>query len=402
MTKCRVCQKKIVQFFTLGKMPLVNAFLKKSDFSTEKKFDLSIGFCQTCFLVQLMHNVDPKELFNKYLYFSSVTDSIIDHSKKTADRLIKKLKLTKSSLVMEIGSNDGVHLRFYKQKGIGILGIDPAKNVALEANKKGIKTLPVFFNEKLAKKLVQKKIRADVVYGANVFAHIPTIVDTVKGLKIILKENGTLVFESPYIKGLLENKFDTIYHEHVFYYSLIALQNLFGQVDMEVYDIDFIPMQGGSLRIYVGNKNEHRVSKQVKDLESQEYKDKLDKLSTYMKMGKSVLLLKKDLQNLLKKLKKNKKKIVAYGAPAKGVILLNYFQLKHFIDYLVDRSPAKQGRYVPGVHILIENPQRIIEDKPDYVLILSWNIADEIINQLSRYKKSGGKFIVPIPQVKVL
>lgn len=401
MTKCRACNTQIIEFFSLGDMPLVNAFRKKKD-TKEKKYDLSIGFCPRCYLVQLMEHVSPQEMFEDYVYFSSVSQSVLDHSRKTAEYLSKRLKLTKNSLVIETGSNDGVHLQFYKKKGIQVLGIDPAKNIAKVANEKGIPTLPEFFNLALSKKLASQNKKADLFYGANMFAHVPQIVDFVKGLKTVLKDKGTAVFESPYIEGLLENKFDSIYHEHVFYYSLIALQNLFKETGLEIYDVEFVSMAGGSLRIFVSHPRTYRISPNVTELAKAEKKKGFDNIAIYRKMNARIVELKKNILTLLEQLKKEGKSIAAYSIPAKGVILLNYFDIARYLDFIVDKSPAKQNLYIPGTNMKVFPVEKIIEDNPDYVFIFAWNLALEIIKQLNNYKIQGGKFIIPIPQIKII
>lgn len=402
--KCRSCNQKISIFLSLGKMPLVNSFLKKTEIGKEKKYDLSVGFCPNCYLVQLMKTISPNELFRNYIYFSSTSQTILDHCRKTAQYLAKKLKLNSNSLVLEIASNDGAQLQYFKKLGIKILGIDPAKNIANEANKKGIKTIPEFFNYTFAQKMVRKqKIQTDLVYGANVLAHVPEIVDFVKGVKIILKDNGSAVFEFPYLKGLFENKFDIIYHEHVFYYSLLSLINLFKKGDLEIYDVEQIPMQGGSLRIFVSHPHNFPPSWNLKLLMQQEIKDGFNKISTYKKMNLKVTDLKKKLLNLLKKTKREGKSIAAYSAPAKGNILLNYFGIgKNFLDFIVDRAREKQGLYTPGTHLLVYPPEKIMKEKPDYLLILCWNIANEVMEQLNDYHNKGGKFIIPIPNIQVI
>ena len=383
-------------------MPLVNAFRKKKD-TKERKYDLSIGFCQNCYLVQLMKHVSPQNLFKDYIYFSSTVQSILDHSEKTATYLTKRLRLTKDSLVIEAGSNDGAQLQYFKKLGIQVLGIDPAKNIAKAANEKGIPTIAEFFSFSFAKKLVTAQgIKADLVYGANMFAHIPEIVDFVKGVKIILKQNGTAVFESPYIKGLLENKFDTIYHEHVFYYSLIALQNLYAKAGLEIYDIEFVEMQGGSLRIFLSRPGVYKISQNVKKLAAEEIRFRLNKIDPYKKMNVNIERLKQDIISLLEKLKKEGKSIVAYSAPAKGVILLNYFGVGKYLDFIVDKSKAKQGLYVPGTDMKVFAIDKIMEEKPDYLFVLCWNIVDEVVRQMGEYKKAGGKLIVPIPSIKII
>jgi len=385
-------------------MPLVNSFLKKEKISEEKKYDLNVGFCPKCFLTQLINTLSPEELFRNYIYFSSTSKSFLEHCEKTADYLTKRLNLGSENLVLEIASNDGAQLQYFKQLGIQTLGIDPAENIAEIANKKGIKTIPEFFNFTFAKKLKEKeKIQADLIFGANILAHVPEIVDFVKGVKIVLKPKGTAIFEFPYIKGLIENKFDTIYHEHVFYYSLLALINLFRRADLEIYDVEMTPTQGGSLRIFISHPGKFKISENVKNFINQERKDGFDKIETYQKINENVSKLKSDIVALLEKIKSEGKRIAAYGAPAKGNILLNYFGIdENYLDFIVDKAEAKQGLYTPGTHLFVYPPEKIYQEKPDYLLILCWNIANEVMEQLKDYHDAGGKFIVPVPNIKIV
>jgi len=401
---CRVCNSPLIEFFSLGKMPLVNSFLKKEEIPNEEKFDLSIGLCPKCYLVQLINTVPPEKLFRNYIYFSSTSKLFLEHCKEIAQELVKRLNLGPESLVLEIASNDGAQLQYFKQLDIQTLGIDPAENIAEVANKKGIKTIPEFFNFAFAKKLKEEeKVQADLIFGANVLAHVPEIIDFVKGVKIVLKPKGTAVFEFPYIKGLMENKFDTIYHEHVFYYSLLALRNLFQKADLEIYDVEITFMQGGSLKIFISHPGNFKISANVKTLIIQEIKDGFDKIETYKKINERVSKLKIDIIDLLKRLKAEGKKIAAYSAPAKGNILLNYFGIgKNYLDFTVDKSEAKQGLYTPGTHLLVYPPEKIYEEKPDYLLVLCWNIADEVVEQLKNYHDAGGKFIIPIPKIRIV
>lgn len=401
---CKNCKSSIEPFFTLGKMPLVNNFLKnKEEFSDEEKFDLTVGFCPKCYLVQLTDTVPPGKLFRDYVYFSSTSSSFLKHCEDLAGRLVSRLNLETASLVLEIASNDGAQLRCFKNRGIQILGIDPAKNIAKVANEKGIKTLPKFFNFEFTKKLKKEQgITADLVFGANVLAHVPEIRDFGKGVKEILSPAGTAVFEFPYIRGLLENKFDTIYHEHVFYYSLLALRNLFQAEDLEIYDVEMTPMQGGSLMIFVSHPGKFPVSQNVKKLVDNELKDNFDKIATYKKIGENVGKLKTELVYLLKNLKADGKKIAAYGAAAKGAVLMNYFGIAPYLDFIADKSVAKHGLYTPGTHLTVYSPEKVYQEKPDYLLILPWNIADEIVEQYADFQKTGGKFIVPVPNVKII
>lgn len=350
-------------------------------------------------MVQLINIVPPERLFRDYVYFSSTSSSFLKHCEDVASRFTKKLGLTSRSLVLEIASNDGSLLQFFKKFGIPILGIDPAENIARIANEKGIKTIPEFFNYDLAKKLKEEQgVMADLVFGANVLAHVPGILDFVKGVKIILAPKGTVVFEFPYIRGLMENKFDTIYHEHVFYYSLLALVNLFHAAELEIYDVKMTPMQGGSLMIFASHPSCFVVSQDVKDLADVELQNGFDKIATYQKINKRVNKLKEDLISLLAKLKAEGKKIAAYGAAAKGTVLMNYFNIASYLDFIADKSEAKQGLYTPGTHMLVYPPGKVYQEKPDYLLILPWNIADEIVEQFSDYHKQGGNSLCPYPK----
>lgn len=402
MTHCRSCGHTVKKFFSLGKMPLANAFLHKKDFKSEKLYDLSVGFCPQCYLVQLMKTIDPKILFGNYLYFSSATKTIVEHSKMTATHLIDTLKLNSHSTVIEIGSNDGVHLRFYKKLGMQVLGVDPAVNVANIANNSGIPTVAEFFSNAFAQKLKTQGYLADLIYGANVTAHIPNILDFAHGIKSLLKVRGVAVFESPYIGGLLENKFDTIYHEHVFYYSLISLQNLFAKANLAIFDLEFVHMQGGSLRIYVSHIGAYKTEPRVSTLAEKEKKQGFDTFMTYKSMDKNIRQLRKELITLLQTLKSQHKRIAVYGAPAKGVILLNYFNIKQYLDFIVDKSIVKQGLYVPGVHMEIYSLEKIKKNMPDYLLILPWNISEEIIKSMDTYRCNGGKFIIPVPKILII
>ena len=404
---CRSCKTEIVEFFSLGQMPSINVFLKKEEeFASEKKYNLSVGFCPKCSLVQILDTIPPADLFVDYVYFSAVSTQFLEHCKENATYLTEKLHLSPESLVLEIASNDGSQLQAFKDLGIPVLGVDPAKNIAKVANERGIKTIDEFFSYGLAKKLKEEQhIQADLIFGANVLAHVEGIVDFVKGVKELLKPKGTAVFEFPYAKGLIENKFDVIYHEHVFYYSLIALIHLFKTADLEIYDVKMTPMQGGSLMFFASHTGAFPIHQNVKDLVAKEIESGFDKLETYQKMSENVLEIKKNLLDLLIKIKSEGKKIAAYSASAKGTVLLNYFGINsNYIDFIVDKSEAKQGLYTPGTHLLVYPPEKISQEKPDYVLILCWNLAEEVMQmeELKNWRQDGGKFIIPIPEVKII
>lgn len=403
---CRACSTSTIPFFSLGEMPLVNSFLKtENDFSREKKYDLTVAFCPSCFLVQLTETISPEILFRDYIYFSSTSTSFLEHNRRTVNYFINRFVLTPNSLVLEIASNDGAFLQFFKEHDIQVLGIDPARNIAEVANKKGIETIPEFFNSILAKKLIKdRNIRADIVYGANVLAHVPEIVDFLQGVKTALKPSGTAIFEFPYIGGLMENKFDTIYHEHVFYYSLLALKNLFAKADLEIYDVETISVQGGSLRIYASHGGVYPTDKNVTELLLREQNVGFDKLATYQMITKNIQKLKQELIALLENIKKSGKRVAVYGAPAKGNILLNYFGIGSYIEFVADKAKQKQGLYTPGTHLRIFPPEKISEEQPDYAIVLCWNIAGEVMNmkELEPYRRKGGRFIIPIPHVTVI
>ena len=404
---CRSCKTEIVEFFSLGQMPSINVFLKKEEeFSGEKKYNLSVGFCPKCSLVQIIDTIPPKDLFVDYVYFSAVSTHFLEHCKENAAELTKKLNLGKESLILEIASNDGSQLQCFKDLGVSVLGVDPAKNIAKVANEKGIKTIDEFFSYDLAKKLKEEQnVQADLIFGANVLAHVEGITDFVKGVKELLKPQGTAVFEFPYVRGLVENKFDVIYHEHVFYYSLLALRELFKGADLEIYDVKMTRMQGGSLMFFASHTGAFPIHQNVQDLITKEIESGFDKLETYQKMNENVMGIKKDLLDLLVKIKGEGKKVVAYSASAKGTVLLNYFGINsNYINFIVDKAKAKQGLYTPGTHLLVYPPEKISEEKPDYVLILCWNLADEVMEmqELKNWRQDGGKFIIPIPEVKVV
>ncbi len=402
---CRSCELKITPFFSLGTMPLVNSFLGERELVHEKRYPLEVGFCPSCFLVQLVDAVPPEELFRTYLYASSVSATVVEHSKKTASTLSERFGLTKDHLVVEAGSNDGVLLREFKALCVRTLGIDPAENIAKIANKGGIETIPEFFTAALARRLSEKGIRADLFFGVNVLAHVPLIRDFVEGVKIVLAPHGSAVFEFPYIEGLFEGKFDTIYHEHVFYYSLLALRNLFAHAGLALYDAHMVDMQGGSVRIFVSHEGIFPESERLTSFFHQEYDRGYDKSETYSLIRAKAEKARKELISLLQDLTSTGKRIAAYSAPAKGNILLNYFGIgKNYLDYIVDKSPAKQGLYTPGTHMKVFGLDKITEMHPDYLIVLCWNIYPEVLamKELELFRRRGGKFIIPVPKVKIV
>lgn len=402
---CKNCQGGLDPIFSLGAIPLVNHLLKKEEIDFEKKYDLEVGVCPQCLLVQLLSIVPPEELFKEYPYFSSTSSSFLEHCRDTADMLVDRLKLDSRSFVLEVASNDGAFLQFIKDKSIPILGVDPVDKVVAVAQKRGIPTRLAYFNLAYAKTLRGEGIEADLLYGANVLAHVPEVVDFLKGVEIVLSPHGTAVFEFPYIEGLFEGKFDTIYHEHVFYYSLLSLQNIFRNTALELYDVEKIPVQGGSLRIFVGHRGKHKVAKRFLKMVSGERGLGWDKAGVYLSIGKRARIVKEKLLKFIARVKKEGKSVAAYSAAAKGAVLLNFCGIgKNYLDFLVDKSVTKQGLYTPGTHFLIHPPAKVSEEKPDYLLVLAWNIADEIMamEELGGFRASRGKFVIPIPEVKVV
>jgi SAM-dependent methyltransferase len=408
VTACRFCGAGLVHTFAdLGMTPISNAFLKADQLNRMEPFyPLHAYVCGKCFLVQLEEFESPQKIFgDNYAYFSSYSDSWLDHARRYTDQMIGRFRYGPKSQVIEIASNDGYLLQYFKQKGVPVLGIEPAKNVAEAAIAKGIPTLTRFFGVETAKALVAQGTRADLLLGNNVLAHVPDLNDFVAGIKVILKPDGVLTMEFPHLQHLIEeNQFDTIYHEHFSYFSFLAAQRVFARHGLELFDVEEIPTHGGSLRIYgrhAGQGGEQ--GERVKELVARERRLKFEDLGTYRNFSGQVQETKRQLLEFLISVKRAGKKVVGYGAPAKGNTLLNYCGIRSdFLEFTVDRSPHKQNTFLPGTHIPVHAPARIDEVKPDYVLILPWNIKDEIVKQMAHIRSWGGKFVVPIPKVKVL
>ncbi len=401
---CRACGASALKLIlSLGYTPLANSLLREDQLSQpEKTYPLDLVYCQQCTLVQITETVDPGELFSHYLYFSSFSDTMIAHVASLTQRLIHTQGLTRQSLVVEIASNDGYLLKNYVAHGIPVLGIEPAQNIATIANEQGVDTISDFFGLELALQLAEDGKKADIIHAHNVLAHVADINGVIGGIAALLKPDGLAMIEAPYIKDLIDNsEFDTIYHEHLCYFSLTALDHLFRHHQLYIVDVEHAAIHGGSLRIFVRHRDEPRQS--VKDLLQEEQAWGVNQLSFYTRFSDKVSKLRLELCDLIFKLKSRGAAIAVYGASAKGSTLLNYFGLdKNSLDYVVDRSPVKQGYYTPGTHLKIYPPERLMETKPDYVLLLTWNFKDEILGQQAAYRLLGGKFIVPIPKVEVL
>ncbi len=361
--------------------------------------------CESCLLVQLEEFESPQAIFSDYAYFSSYSDTWLKHCQVYADQIIHRLDLGCDNQVIEIASNDGYLLKFFKKRGIPVFGIEPATNIAQVARADGIPTLSKFFNSQVARALATEGKYADLLLGNNVLAHVPNLNDFVSGLKILLKPDGVITMEFPSLLRLIqENQFDTIYHEHFSYFSCLTVEKVLAHHNLILFDVEELETHGGSLRIYARHQESSRkpVQPSVSHLKHKERESGLDELSMYKEFQKKVSEAKYHLVKLLMELKHSKKSIAAYGAPAKGNTLLNYCGIgSDFIDYTVDRSPHKQGLFLPGTHIPIYHPDKIKDTQPHYLLILPWNIKSEIMQQMQFIREWGGKFIIPIPNIEV-
>jgi len=408
---CGGCGSVLEPVLSLGEQPLANALLTREKLSEpEPRFPLTLAICPACGLVQITEAVAPEQMFREYAYFSSVSDAFVEHAKAIATRMIESRSLTDASLVVEVASNDGYLLKHYADAGIPILGIDPARNVAEVARSRGVPTITEFFDPALANDLRTSGRSADIVHANNVIAHVPDLDGFVEGIAVTLKPTGVAIIETPYIRDLVERlEFDTIYHEHRYYHSLGALSPIFERHGLEVADVERLPVHGGSLRIFVVRQDSPEAS--VRDLRTTAGRAMLDdehrlgvgEPAYYRDFAARVEGLGTALRDLLSGLKQDGRTVAAYGAAAKGTVLLNAFGIgPESIDFVADRSPHKQGRFMPGVRIPIDRAERLAEEMPDACLLLAWNFADEILAQQHEYRDRGGLFIIPVPNPEMV
>lgn len=404
---CRGCGGTgLRHVLSLGTTPLANALLRADQLDKpEPAFPLDLVFCPRCALLQLEHSVPPEQMFRDYVYFSSFSDTMVRHAGDLAREMRDALGLNADSLVVEAASNDGYLLQHYRQAGVGVLGIEPAVNVAEVArSQRGIPTLCEFFTRDLAVRLRGEGKAADLFHAHNVLAHVPDLPGFLAGIRELLKPTGVAVIEVPYVKDFLDAcEFDTVYHEHLSYFSLLALDHAFCASGLTIHDVRRVAIHGGTLRLYASPSATARpVTPAVARLLADERAWGLDSLAPYDAFAHRVYTLKTELLALLATLKNQDKRIAAYGASAKGSTLLNFCAIGHgTLDFVADRSTVKQGRFTPGTHLPIVAPDALLQQQPDYCLLLTWNFADEILQQQAEYRRRGGKFIIPVPTVRV-
>ena len=405
---CRLCRTPLHHTFVdLGMSPLANSYLSEDDLRQPELFyPLHVYVCDECLLVQLPVWEAPERIFSDYSYFASYSESWVEHARRFVEAAVERFELGPQSRVVEIASNDGYLLQFVRALGIPALGIEPAANVAAVATQRGISTIVDFFGARLAQELRESGIAADLIVGNNVLAHVPVVHDFVEGLRILLAPGGVITMELPYVLRLIEKReFDTIYHEHFSYFSLLAVERLFREHELSLFDVEELPTHGGSLRVYAQHAAESRgrPGPRVHKIRALDRAGGLHTLEPYLAFEADVQAAKRELLSFLIGAKRDGKTIAGYGAAAKGNTLLNYCGIRtDLVDYVVDRSPHKQGKFLPGTRIPIYPPERIAETRPDLVLILPWNLQDEIVEQMSSIGDWGGRFVVPIPRVQVI
>jgi len=405
---CRLCQGSLKYLFAdLRSMSSANKYLTREELSKpEARYPLRVYVCHTCLLVQLEGVESPESLFHNYAYFSSYSDSWLQHAKEYVDKTFDRFVLNSNCHIVEIASNDGYLLQFFKAKNLSVLGVEPAANIAKEAERKGIPTVIKFFGAETAKEIIAGGKQADLLIGNNVLAHVPDLHDFVEGLRIALKLEGVLTMEFPHLLQMLaQNQFDTIYHEHFSYFSFFLVEKILAHYDLIVFDVEELPTHGGSLRIYVKHKahKDFKISSRVEALKNKEIRAGFDRLETYLHFDVQIQSVRQALRHTIMEIKAAGKSIAGYGAPAKANTLLNYCEIStDSIDYTVDRNPYKQGKYLPGSHIPIYDPAHIYKTRPDFLLIFPWNLQREIMDQMIGIRCWGGQFLVAIPEMRIV
>lgn len=403
---CLLCgAAKVEEFLDLGETALANQFLRADQIDGgEAKYPLRVGFCHGCGHVQLTHSVPPGEMFDNYLYISSASDTLKTHLWELSDLLVERYRPGGKDLVIDIGCNDGTLLRGFQRHGVRLLGVDPAKNLTGFTADAGIERYPSLFTGASAAEIAARWGQASLITATNTFPHIQQLDDFVGGIKTALRPGGAFVIEMHYLLDLIEQvAFDTVYHEHVSYWALGPMQKLFEAHGMEVVDAERVPLHHGQLRVHVQRRGEGEARPGVREVLAAEKAAGLDRIDTYRDFAERTLKIKSDLHRTLADFARNGATVAGYGAPAKGNTLLGFLDIgPELLPYIVDRSPLKQGLYTPGTHIPVVEPERLLKDQPDYVLLLAWNFADEIVAQQAEYRRRGGKFMVPVPEVRVL
>jgi 2-polyprenyl-3-methyl-5-hydroxy-6-metoxy-1,4-benzoquinol methylase len=405
---CRFCGAQLRHTFVdLGVSPLSNSYLTAEQLNRMEPFyPLHARLCERCFLVQLEEFESPSHIFEDYAYFSSYSASWLAHAKAYCALVTERFRIGAHSQVVEIASNDGYLLKNFVAVGVPVLGVEPARNVARVAEEQGVPTVVEFFGVKLARELASAGKTADLLLGNNVLAHVPDLNDFVAGLKILLKPDGVVTMEFPHLLRLVEeNQFDTIYHEHFSYFSFLTVEQVFARHGLTLFDVEELATHGGSLRIYARHEDYagHETGARVADLKAREHAAGMRRIETYTTFEQRVRATKRSLLDFLIGAKRAGKQVAGYGAPAKGNTLLNYCGVRtDFLDYTVDANPHKQNHYLPGTRIPIHHPDKLRETRPDYVLILPWNLRDEIIGQAAFIREWGGQFVVPIPETHVI
>ena len=405
-SSCILCGAAAVEeFLDLGETALANQFLRADEINGhESKYPLRIGFCHECAHVQLTDSVPPGEMFDNYLYISSASDTLKHHLWGLSDILTRRYGLGSDDLVIDIGCNDGTLLKGFQRHGVRLLGVDPAQNLASFTNGAGIERCTRLFTAASAKDIVSRWGQASIITATNTFPHIQDLGDFLEGLKTALKPGGVFVIEAHYLLDIVEQvAFDTIYHEHVSYWALGPMKRLFAAHGMTIVDAERVPVHHGQLRVHVQRQGEGTVQSSVEKILMAEKAAGLDKMSTYTAFAERAKKIKRDLHETLSNLAERGERVAGYGAPAKGNTLLGFLDIgPQLLPYIVDKSPLKQGLYTPGTHIPVVRPEKLLDDQPDYVLLLAWNFADEIVAQQAEYQRRGGKFMLPVPEVRVL